>query len=48
MRDLFSAGSVANLGDDNHGGLYIERALRRLPKETAAAAARLPDAHFIA
>jgi hypothetical protein len=32
-RDLFSAGSVANPNNDDEGGIYIERALKRIENE---------------
>lgn len=46
-RDLFSAGSVANPGNDDMGGIYIERALKLLQAEMLAAASRLDDALFV-
>jgi len=46
-RDLFSAGSVANPGNDDAGGIYIQRALKLIEPELLAAAARLEDALFV-
>lgn len=46
-RDLFSAGSVANPGNDDAGGVYIERALKLLEEEMLEAADRLEDALFV-
>lgn len=46
-RDLFSAGSVANPGNDDMGGIYIERALKLLQAEMLDAAGRLDDALFV-
>jgi hypothetical protein len=45
-RDLFSAGSVANPGNDDKGGIYIQRALQLLQNEMLAAANRIDDALF--
>ncbi|GGZ01231.1 restriction endonuclease [Shewanella fodinae] len=45
-RDLFSAGSVANPDNDDNGGLYIERAMKLLEHEIAAAAQRMDGALF--
>lgn len=45
-RDLFSAGSVANPGNDDNGGIYIRRALRLIEADIVDAAARLNDAVF--
>lgn len=47
VRDMFSAGSVANPANDDNGGVYIERALKLLESEIIAAALRLDDALFI-
>jgi len=46
-RDLFSAGSVANPGNDDKGGVYIQRALKLLEKPMREAAARMDDALFV-
>jgi hypothetical protein len=46
-RDLFSAGSVANPGNDDDGGLYIERALKLIEAEMLDAAQRMDDALFV-
>lgn len=46
-RDLFSAGSVANPKNDDNGGVYIERALKLIEAEMAAAAQRMEDALFV-
>lgn len=46
-RDLFSAGSVANPGNDDNGGIYIERALKLIETEIIDAANRLEDALFV-
>lgn len=46
-RDLFSAGSVANPKNDDNGGVYIERALKLIETEMAAAAQRMEDALFV-
>ena len=46
-RDLFSAGSVANPGNDNKGGVYIQRALKLLENPMREAAARMDDALFV-
>lgn len=46
-RDLFSAGSVANPGNDDQGGIYIERAIKLIEAEILEAAYRLDDALFI-
>lgn len=46
-RDLFSAGSVANPENDDHGGVYIERALKLIENEMIEAAKRMDDALFI-
>jgi len=45
-RDLFSAGSVANPGNDDEGGLYIARALILLEGELRAAAMKMDAALF--
>lgn len=45
-RDMFSAGSVANPDNDDDGGLYIERMLKRMEPDLRAAAARMEDALF--
>lgn len=45
-RDLFSAGSVANPGNDDDGGLYIERALKLLENDMLLAAKEMDDALF--
>lgn len=45
-RDLFSAGSVANPDNDDHGGSYIERALKLLQPLILKAAGEIPDALF--
>lgn len=46
-RDLFSAGSVANPGNDDEGGIYIERALKLVEDEMIEAANRLEDEVFV-
>jgi hypothetical protein len=46
-RDLFSAGSVANPNNDDEGGIYIERALKRIEKEMTEAAQTMDDALFV-
>jgi hypothetical protein len=46
-RDLFSAGSVANPNNDDEGGIYIERALKRIEKEMIEAALTMNDALFM-
>ncbi|MDR1230245.1 MAG: hypothetical protein LBK61_02465 [Spirochaetaceae bacterium] len=46
-RDLFSAGSVANPHNDDEGGIYIERALKRIEKEMIEAALTMNDALFM-
>jgi hypothetical protein len=46
-RDLFSAGSVANPGNDDEGGVYIARALKLIESDIADAATRLEDALFV-
>lgn len=46
-RDLFSAGSVANPGNDDAGGLYIERALKLIENDMLEAALRMDDALFV-
>ncbi|MDR1095456.1 MAG: hypothetical protein LBL31_03630 [Spirochaetaceae bacterium] len=46
-RDLFSAGSVANPDNDDEGGVYIERALKRIEKEMIDAAMTMNDALFL-
>lgn len=46
-RDLFSAGSVANPDNDDTGGVYIERALKRIEAEMREAALRMDDALFV-
>jgi hypothetical protein len=46
-RDLFSAGSVANPGNDDAGGVYIQRALKLIENAMRDAAARMDDALFI-
>jgi len=45
-RDLFSAGSVANPSNDDDGGIYIKRAIKRIEPEIRVAAARMDDALF--
>ena len=45
-RDLFSAGSVANPDNDDNGGIYIERALKRIENEIVDAANRLDNELF--
>lgn len=47
VRDMFSAGSVANPDNDDNGGLYIERALKLIENEILEAAQRLDDALFV-
>lgn len=46
-RDLFSAGSVANPGNDDEGGIYIERALKLVESEMIEASLRMEDALFV-
>jgi hypothetical protein len=46
-RDLFSAGSVANPNNDDEGGIYIDRALKRIEKEMIGAAIIMDDALFV-
>ncbi|MDR2494651.1 MAG: hypothetical protein LBD24_05440, partial [Spirochaetaceae bacterium] len=46
-RDLFSAGSVANPNNDDEGGIYIERALKRIENEMIEAARTMDDALFV-
>jgi hypothetical protein len=46
-RDLFSAGSVANPTNDDDGGIYIERALKRIEDEMYKAAQTMEDALFV-
>jgi len=46
-RDLFSAGSVANPGNDDKGGVYIQRALKLLEKPMREASERMDDALFV-
>lgn len=46
-RDLFTAGSVANPGNDDQGGVYIQRALKLLETPMREAAARMDDALFV-
>jgi hypothetical protein len=46
-RDLFSAGSVANPDNDNEGGIYIERALKRIEAEMIKASLEMEDALFV-
>lgn len=46
-RDLFSAGSVANPGNDDEGGIYIERALKLIEEDIIEAANRLDDEVFV-
>lgn len=46
-RDLFSAGSVANPGNDDSGGIYIERALKIIERDMCEAAMSMDDALFI-
>jgi hypothetical protein len=45
-RDLFSAGSVANLENDDEGGLYVERALKLMEAELRNAAMHMDSALF--
>lgn len=47
VRDLFSAGSVANPNNDDEGGIYIARALKLIEKEMYDAALRMDDALFV-
>lgn len=47
VRDMFSAGSVANPKNDDNGGLYIERAIKLIESDIVDAAYRLDDALFI-
>ena len=46
VRDLFSAGSVANPKNDDNGGIYIERALKLLESDMKKAALDLDDSLF--
>lgn len=45
-RDLFSAGSVANPENDDNGGNYVQRALKRMETELQNAAIRMDSALF--
>ncbi len=45
-RDLFTAGSVANPGNDDDGGIYVKRGLLLLEAEILEAADRMDDALF--
>lgn len=47
VRDLFSAGSVANPENDDEGGVYIERALKLIEGEMISASLRMDDALFV-
>ena len=47
VRDLFSAGSVANPENDDTGGIYIERALKLIEPEMLEASLRMEDALFV-
>jgi hypothetical protein len=47
VRDLFSAGSVANPTNDDKGGIYIVRALKLIETEILEAAMRMEDALFV-
>ncbi len=47
VRDLFSAGSVAVPGNNERGGLYIERALKLIEDEMRKVALEMDDALFI-
>lgn len=46
-RDLFTAGSVSNPGNDDAGGLYIERALKLLEPFMLDAAFKMDSALFV-
>jgi uncharacterized protein YciI len=46
-RDLFSAGSVANPGNDDEGGVYIQRALKLIEREMREAAHTMDNALFV-
>ena len=46
VRDLFSAGSVANPKNDDDGGIYIQRAIELLEEDIRSAALRMDDALF--
>jgi hypothetical protein len=46
-RDLFSAGSVANPDNDDEGGIYIERALKRIETEMLKVSLEMEDALFV-
>jgi hypothetical protein len=45
-RDLFSAGSVANPGNDDDGGIYIQRAMMLLEPEMLEVAPQMESALF--
>jgi len=44
---MFTAGSVSNPENDDQGGLYIIRMLKRMEKDIEAAAGRMEDALFV-
>jgi len=46
-RDMFTAGSVSNPENDDHGGLYIIRMLKLMEQDIEAAALRMDDALFV-
>ncbi|KXU36954.1 restriction endonuclease [Ventosimonas gracilis] len=46
-RDMFTAGSVGNPENVDHGGLYIIRMLKLMQKDIEAAALRMDDALFV-
>lgn len=47
VRDLFSAGSVANPKNDDSGGIYIQRAIALLENEMIEAARTMDDKLFV-
>ncbi len=47
VRDLFSAGSVADKGNKKRGGIYVQRATQDIQEEMLVAAQNLDDALFV-
>ncbi len=47
VRDLFSAGSVADKGNKKRGGIYVQRATEDIQNEIIEAAHNLEDALFV-